>query len=887
MTALALLVPVAARAADTGSVLRIRVSQPMSPAAGVSSIGLQAEQESNRYWSGTVTGTGTATFRGVPAGRYHVTVAFSGTTPIAADIDVRTGEILFLQATMTLAAAGASRLEVVERRRDGEGTDFHAEQLRSLPSSGDLWALIDTAAPFLIADRIDNGGLGTGRSALIGNRGASFNTTSIAFGDVDVWNPTALGILPMLASLSGVEMVGLTTGTAPVEVAASGTSIVLVPRRPPHEPQGQFDLGFTAGPMASTNATAGKPSIGRLDDWTGLGFQFGTRLRERVGLFVSDDFASADIRDRTDTRLPKSQSQALFATVVARPNDRDEIRLIAAIQGSARPYDGRLQFANRGSTERDTFFQSQATWDRLGGSGGRRQLSFGVQHGNLTPKIATANGGTMDRIFDGPVPLAPSAATVTRWEGRAELQPHDVRARGMDHSLRVGVTAGESISTGHVLTAPTVAEMVDGIPARVWLDSMPAAGSRRRVLGVQFYGADEIAVGSRLGIMAGIRGDISTGRARGGSGTTWYTFAPRLSFRWHPGWLTVFGGYGRYHPRLTTDLLAFGDPGESGALVYRWNDLNQNQQFDPGELGVLVAQAGRGQPVASIASNLRAPRTDEWTLGITRQFGESHVFRGALVFRREHDILGSVNTGVTAADYRTLTVPDQGEDYSSPSDDRLLTIYDRLPASFGHDRFVLSNPAGASALYEGAEVSSTYTSASWYSSFGAMAYRTKAMGGNRGFGSLENDQGVVGERYENPNAASYSVGSIFFDRSYVAKWSTTYHGAHDVRVGVTVRYQDGQPFSRVVVATNLAQGPEAIPAYRTGRTRFTFTSTIDVRVEKGLKVAGHDAAVRLDIFNLANQALEVEENPVTGALFRQTTAVQPPRTIRLGVSVRF
>jgi hypothetical protein len=104
---------------------------------------------------------------------------------------------------------------------------------------------------------------------------------------------------------------------------------------------------------------------------------------------------------------------------------------------------------------------------------------------------------------------------------------------------------------------------------------------------------------------------------------------------------------------------------------------------------------------------------------------------------------------------------------------------------------------------------------------------------------------------------------------------------------VTARYQDGQPFSRLVIAQGLAQGPELVSAYSPGRTRFTFTGTIDARIEKGVRIGSHRAAVRLDLFNLANLGYEVEENVVTGPAFRNTTAVQPPRTLRLGFHLEF
>jgi hypothetical protein len=71
-------------------------------------------------------------------------------------------------------------------------------------------------------------------------------------------------------------------------------------------------------------------------------------------------------------------------------------------------------------------------------------------------------------------------------------------------------------------------------------------------------------------------------------------------------------------------------------------------------------------------------------------------------------------------------------------------------------------------------------------------------------------------------------------------------------------------------------------------TRFTYTLTLDARLEKGFALGhGRRVAIALDVFNLTNMANEVEEDPVSGATFRQTTAVQPPRTARLGFRFEF
>jgi len=54
-------------------------------------------------------------------------------------------------------------------------------------------------------------------------------------------------------------------------------------------------------------------------------------------------------------------------------------------------------------------------------------------------------------------------------------------------------------------------------------------------------------------------------------------------------------------------------------------------------------------------------------------------------------------------------------------------------------------------------------------------------------------------------------------------------------------------------------------------------------------VAARGAALDLflDTYNLLNMSNEVEEYVVTGPRFRETTAVQPPRSFHLGARVTF
>jgi hypothetical protein len=218
----------------------------------------------------------------------------------------------------------------------------------------------------------------------------------------------------------------------------------------------------------------------------------------------------------------------------------------------------------------------------------------------------------------------------------------------------------------------------------------------------------------------------------------------------------------------------------------------------------LVARAGPG--IGSVDPDIQRPYTDEFAVGFQARFGSHWRAHLIGVERKQRRLVAPVNTGVTVADYSVRLIPDRNSDFLSPHDDRLLTVYDRKPSSFGKDR----------------------------------------------------------------------------------KWSGSFVMRGGFHVGAVARYQDGQHFARMVVVPDLNQGPEAIQAYTRGHSRFTFTFTLDARVEKRFSIGGAGGvAIVAEAFNLLNNAIEVEEDAVVTREFRATTAVQPPRAIRLGFRVDF
>jgi hypothetical protein len=134
---------------------------------------------------------------------------------------------------------------------------------------------------------------------------------------------------------------------------------------------------------------------------------------------------------------------------------------------------------------------------------------------------------------------------------------------------------------------------------------------------------------------------------------------------------------------------------------------------------------------------------------------------------------------------------------------------------------------------------------------------------------------------------TYARGRLFLERGYVIKWSAGLMTGKGFRAGAVARYQDGQPFSRVVVVPDLRQGADFVMAIPRGRARYTFAITWDARVEKVFTIGRSQVSGVVEVFNLLDNVNETEEDIVTGPAYRTPTFLQPPRTFRAGVRIAF
>jgi hypothetical protein len=788
---------------------------------------------------------------------------------------------------------------------------------RDLPSSRNVWSFLETAEPMAVVDRIDGAGLYLGTPGRFSIRGASWTQNVFLLDGVDLTDPRNGGTPLFLPDIDMLEAVETTSELAPVEDAAPGVTMGLVPREPAPSWSGTVRGDGLGSGLQSDDPAGSPPAIARFG-WLadGSAVASGPLAGERLRLLVAGHVARVRRFERDDPSALDGRIASGAGELTYDASDREQLRLLVAAQSVQRPFAARARFFGAPVPERAHAFGSVLRWSRLG-EGASASAFGGFWTDALEPETDGREAARpVERLTDGPVPdlVFPSRSRGSTWTLGGTFSPRPSPLGGLSHAPRFGVAVRRAWTSERPGPETPIPETIDGLPARVWDYAWAGPDSRRHLLDLAAWGAERLTWGDRLLVEAGLRFERTTGAAEGASqGVSWTALLPRVSARLRltdTGRLTLLGGWGEYRHRLLLDALAFGDPNAPQGSVYRWTDANGDGRYEPGERGDLVARVGPGAPdgtLAAIDPLLRAPRTRELVAGIEASLGGGVVASFRAFDRRETNLVEPVNVGVPASGYDVRYLPDPGGDLVGSEDDQLLPVFDRRPETFGLDRYLLTNPADDTGLFQGVELRVEKAVGRRVALLaGATAYRTEIRGASRGFGVTENDQGILGELYDDPNAYTYSKGRGYFDRAFTIKLAATWRAPGDWRLGLDARYQDGQPFGRFVVVEGLAQGSELIPATSRGQSfgraattdpegrplnadghRFSYTLTLDVRVEKGFTFGPRRLALVVEAFNLLGMRNEVEEDVVWGPGFRDPTAVQPPRAVRLGARFDF
>ncbi len=875
----------------------------------------------------------------LPYGRYRISL--EGDQSSAAPFDIV--PLQTLRVALVVTPGAPLRVERTVPAAAGEWTgDFGA---RVYPEGFSLPSALFAREPGSVTEPLDFSGLADNRLSVISQRGFSWTDTALQLNGLDAGDDYQPGRPQMLPDGDAVQATVVRSAFALTPSPAYGAEAGLFPGQAGESWHAAISSAATASALASNSlpppASRGAVTQSEQYDWfTRDHADLGGPLTRWADIFASGSGQWAAQAVPLAAPGTSQNSRLLFGNAVGHVRAGAHDRFDAVYSGS------RIDLSNWGEPagmealaarwlspefvspdgmaglqETDHLDFVQAGWTHVWDSSaaGTLQVRYGDSFAHLdttqaaTTPIEQSSLELAGGAVTGEPPLT-NLAVRQRQQIAAAWEPGVIKLAGARHRFMAG--GGWRISSPqNRYRTPSDLNLIaaDGVPAEVVEFNTPL-DSRERIAAASAWATDRVNLAPRLTLDLGVMADFSRGGVPAQSSPfgfytparqfgaqpdliAWNSVSPRAGIAWlapHAHGLILRGAYFRLYAPLAGRYLDYGNPNSLGGSVYRWNDLNGDGWFEPGEQGPLLARFGG--PYASISPSLRRPYADEFNAGAEMPLPFSTLASIQLFRRDEKDRLAAVNTGVTLQDFTPVTILDPGPDgIPGTFDDRQLTVYAQNPATLGQDQYLLTNPAGLRTLNSGvnAQLRTAWRGVTVAASFVAE----KSYGANDpGNAFFENDPGVVGALYSDPNADIDATGRAFTDRAFTGKIEALYRLPArwgGVQVSSVVDYTDGLAFARMLLVTGLPQGPFLVATTPRGSpgggNRAEHVQNWNLRVSREWPLgAGRIAAIG-DVLNVTNENLAIQQSDLTGPTFnlRLPIAIEPPRFVRFEVRYRF
>lgn len=856
-------------------------------------------------------GTGEFKFVDVPPGRYRLEVSFPGEPEFRlAHLELRPASTQELSISLAGKSAASGNGGLAPRGLDRGvewGSDFGSLALSKLPNARNVWSLLESQEPSTVTNRLDVGGLETGVPALFGALGASWTENQYALNGFDVTDPYISGRPLMDPDLDAVQEFRVVTGAKPGWLTGSGSALAFQTAPAWEDSHGAARAFFSGRGTQSDNMDARLrrlqfPGPERMDHLVDGSAQWGGRIPLAGASFpvlasVSTQQLAKDLGGFAapiDVHVYRALTE-----ITPLSRDNQQLNLLYAGQHIFNSREGEDPRVAPSATTlgNDNYYQFQARWNRNLSPSATLALGFGAVHAVLSSGIQNGLQETsrLDLpllLQSGPAPLA-TAGGRSRYQAKALYEALPRHWAG-SHSLDVGFDWDRSYVTNRWDSLGGLEEItVAGAGEEVRRWNTPTA-ARQHVQNADWFAQDAWRPFHWLRLPVSLRMETSSGQAAGvANHVRWTTFEPRAGLvlplsRRGP---ILRASWSRYGHLLQGRYFDSGNPAALGEQTFLWRDLNGDGQVQPQEIGPLLRVSGG--PYSAVDRGLARPFTDEVSAGIEQNFSAGFL-AGVRFFRRDdHRLIALLNLGVLASDYQPVQVLDPGNDgIPGTADDQVLTLYNENVSALGKDFFLLTNPPGDRASFEGFELRlSKPLIRRWEFSASFTASRTLAPT-SPGNSVYENDTGFFGALYTDPNTLLFDTSRTYFDRAFVGKATGYYLAPGGFQIGAVAKYYDGLPFGRLLFVNGFNQGPffvRATPRGHPGGFQTQFNGTLDVRVAREFALSKGILAGYLDCFNILNMNRNTLESDLTGPAFqsRVPLAIESPRLARLGIEWKF
>jgi hypothetical protein len=785
-------------------------------------------------------------------------------------------------------------------------------QINELPSAHNVWSLIENQDMSATASRIDVGGLwGTIPAFFSGRGGTSWTQSSYSLNGMDVTDPYSKGMplfYPDFYALQGTQLVN---ASPPPDVLSPGGCFNLYTRQPGSGFHGGVSLFFIDKILQSNNITPALESEGvfeshRFDRSFDGNFHISGPITGDTLSFVTSVTSYHVWRDIAEYEGDdKSSVLSGLLGLKYRFDQTSTLDFLWTGQIVSHPTYGAHRRVPEDATSdrKDHYNVFQVIWRK--NIQNRHLFSAGLifAQGHIRTDFQPDSGPQhgLEIFRKTPDGTAASAIRSTRnlWTFQLKGNSFFSGRRHIHHRFQYGLQLQYATASSSEIIKDDLHRRFFGDTSVEVVKFSTPIDHREAGLHFGLYCQDSITLADFLSFHIGLHLSGSRGWIPGSpeaietSRINWLNISPRLGLivpltRSKKSALRVSAG--RYFFTMPLEYLTYGNPGSIGGLVYEWKDRNKDNFYQEGESGILLRRIG--PQYAEIDKKLKRPYTNELAISFDTVFGSSWHFSFGLFTRETKNLIATINTGVPISAYDTVTIYDSGDDrIPGNHDDLVFTVYDQKKNTLGQDTFLLTNenPENRVTNYYGADLTLVKYFGERFTFFLSLTATNVNGSTNPGNKHTENDEGVLGNLYENPNTLINARGRVAFDRAYTGRIGVSYLAPLGIRLGCVIKYYDGQPFARKIIVPGLNQGPFYIQANPRGLSRYEYNRTVDIRVEKIFSLPNGKLRVILDGFNVLNRNLATEENEWTSPEYplRYATEVQSPRVFRIGLAYEF
>ena len=927
-------------------------------------------------------------FLNLSPGAYTVKLDLTGFAVVTREnVAVQLGRNTEIRETLKLSTVAAAvtvtgETPVIDTRKVQSGAVMTNEELRNIPTGRDPWVLLQSV-PGVQVDRVNVAGSEGGQQSTFNSKGTvqgTFTVDGVNFTDMN-----ALGASLSYYDFETFQEVQIVTGGSDPAMQGAGAHINMITKRGTNEVHGSARINVVSDSFQGTNYP---PSPGRrkIDSVQEYGVEVGGPvLRDTLWLWGS--YGRNQINILVGAATPPTKSNTTLENFNGKLNW--QVVPSNSFNGWYQHSDKLVFGRGAGATRPQAATTDQTLpwnyWKAEDSQVVSSNLFFSAMYSGQNGFFGLTPEGQGQLYYDGNTGYLGTAPyyltqTAPQYQWKADGS-YFFNTGSMGHELKAGFTY-LNVNTNYLIGSPANPAPANRpnqlvkVGAFVNTFGQPAAGIFRDgsiAPTAQYYGAylgDTMTL-DRLTVQAGVRWDQQFG-VNGATvvagnpafpdilpainypgapkAFTWNDWSPRVGLTYALGQnrgTVLKASYAHFVDALGTATIGYTNPlGSSAGAYYPWNDANENNIVDTGEVntsgdpirnyGYNLQDPGGVTSPNTIDPNVKAGSTNEFIGGIDYEITPGFAVGAAYTYRKYiNPIVGlpydpSTGTIITNGDYEqygTLTpgaplctiVDANGDDvenapcpslpgggcYSVPVygvNSGVLTSVNGYPGGSYY-----TNRPDYNQVYSGFDFTLTKRlSNKWMAraafSYGINNQHLTSPDGcpgdpNQGplygapYGFFENAIQTTCRNDDYVSQQSQGSGShyaVFLNSKYVYNLNAMYQLPMNFNIAASFFGRQGYPINYYVNTVSPTDGQtRAIAVVPVNELRYPTLNELDLRLEKVIPFASTAAiTVALDCFNAINTATVLQrQNRLGTQSTNSVREVQNPWVLRWSARV--